>query len=106
MPIHTLPGELERLHPDHPLLIPTILPFSYTPIPVPPLLLFTACFANLIIPFFVIQRMSAKNIIVGEIRTILLRLRQNNRWGQEAIVDVGFVSPILSSTVATRRSPI
>ena len=39
---------------DHPLLIPTILPFSYTPIPVPPLLLFTACFANLIIPFFVI----------------------------------------------------
>ena len=29
--------------------------------------------------------MSAKNIIVGEIRTILLRLRQNNRWGQEAI---------------------
>ena len=54
MPIHTLPGELERLHPDHPLLIPTILPFSYTPIPVPPLLLFTACFANLIIPFFVI----------------------------------------------------
>ena len=33
--------------------------------------------------------MSAKNIIIGEIRIVLSRLRMNNRWKSEIMVSDG-----------------
>ena len=41
--------------------------------------------------------MSAKNIIVGEIRTILSRLRMNNRWRQEMVVRIFVFSMTFSA---------